>query len=83
MTPRDQVLAAVRELLGDKSRIARWAAIETLAVMKSVEDAPKIAAVRSGEKLAGYWGNDDSGKPEPTLGDRAKELSAKLTKGGK
>jgi hypothetical protein len=83
MQPREQVLAELRDLLNDKSRIARWVAIETLAAMKSVEDAPKIAAVKGGgDKLVGYWGDNPS-KPEPTLGQRAKELSAQLTKGGK
>ena len=83
LEPRDQVLASLRDLLGDKSLIARWVAIETLAAMKSVEDAPKIASVKGGgEKLVGYWG-DGSGKPEPTLGQRAKELSTQLGKPSK
>jgi hypothetical protein len=82
MSPRDQVLAAMRELLDDKSRVARWVAIETLGLMKSAEDAPRIAAVRSSDKLAGFWGGDPS-KPEPTLGQRAAEVSAQLQKGGK
>ncbi|HEY5944971.1 MAG TPA: hypothetical protein VIV40_05740, partial [Kofleriaceae bacterium] len=80
---RDQVLVALRDLLSSKSRVARWVAIETLAAMKSVEDAPKIASVKGGgEKLAGYWG-DGSGKPEPTLGQRAKELAKQLGKPSK
>ena len=83
MEPRDQVLAALRDLLGDKSRVARWVAIETLTAMKSVEDASKIASVKGGgEKLIGYWG-DGASKPEPTLGQRAKELSGQLTKPSK
>jgi hypothetical protein len=83
LEPRDQVLVALRDLLNDKSRVARWVAIESLAAMKSVEDAPKIAAVKGGgDKLIGYWG-DEPGKPEPTLGQRAKELSAQLTKASK
>jgi hypothetical protein len=83
LEPRGQVLVELRDLLGDKSRIARWVAIETLAAMKSVEDAPKIAAVKGGrEKLEGYWG-DATGKPEPTLGQRAKELAAALGKASK
>ena len=83
MQPREQVLAELRDLLNDKSRIGRWVAIETLAAMKSVEDAPKIAAVKGGgDKLDGYWGDNPS-KPEPTLGQRAKELSAQLTKPSK
>ena len=83
LEPRDQVLASLRDLLADKSLVARWVAIETLAAMKSVEDAPKIASVKGGgEKLVGYWG-DGASKPEPTLGQRAKELSGQLTKPSK
>jgi HEAT repeat protein len=83
LEPRDQVLVELRDLLGDKSRIARWVAIETLAAMKSVEDAPKIASVKGGgEKLEGFWG-DGSSKPVPTLGQRAKELATQLGKASK
>lgn len=85
MSPRDQVLAALRELLNDKGRVAKWVAIETLATMKSVEDAPKIAALaKNGDKLVGFFG-DQSGKDpserktDPTLGQRSKELAAQLT----
>lgn len=77
MTPRDQVLAELRDLLNDNSRMARWVAVETLAAMKSVEDAPKIAAVKGNEKLIGFWG-DGAAKPDPTLSQRAKELAAAL-----
>jgi hypothetical protein len=78
MQPRDQVLVEVRDLLDDKSRTARWVAIETLAAMKSVDDASKIASVKGGgDKLVGYWGSTGS-KPEPSLGQRAKELAAGL-----
>lgn len=83
MTPRPQVLATLRELLNDKGRIPRWVAVEGLAAMKSTEDAPRLAAVSSSEKLVGYWG-DQSGvdpkdrKADPTLGQRAKELAARL-----
>ena len=81
--PRDQVLVEVRDLLTDKSRVARWVAVETLAAMKSVEDAPKIASVKGGgDKLIGYWG-DRGGKPDPTLGQRAKELANELRKPSK
>jgi hypothetical protein len=78
MTPRDQVQAELRDLLNDKSRMARWVAVESLAAMKSVEDAPKIAAVKGGgDKLIGFWG-DGAAKPDPTLSQRAKELAAGL-----
>ena len=83
MSPRPQVLATLRELLNDRGRISRWVAVEGLAAMKSTEDAPRLAAVNSGEKLTGYWG-DQSGldpkdrKADPTLGQRAKDLAARL-----
>ncbi|MFT3700633.1 MAG: hypothetical protein QM831_46240 [Kofleriaceae bacterium] len=83
MTPRQQALDALRSLLDDKGRIPRWVAIEGLAAMKSVEDAPRLAAIKSSEKLVGFYG-DQSGvaaadrKADPTLGQRAKELAAQL-----
>src|SRR3569623_1199178 len=83
MSPRAQVLQTFRDLLTEKGRIPRWVAIEGLAAMKSTEDIPRLQAVNSGEKLVGYWG-DQSGvdakdrKPEPTLGQLAKELAARL-----
>jgi hypothetical protein len=77
LSPRDQVLAELRDLLGDKSRVARWVAIETLAAMKSVEDAPRIAGVKGPERLSGFWGQG-SDKPDPTLAARAKELATQL-----
>ena len=87
LTPRDQVLAAMRELLGDKNKIARWAAVETILAMRSAEDAPKLAAL-AGERevLVGFFG-DQSGvepkarKTDPTLGERAKEAAGQLTAG--
>lgn len=82
MSPRDAVLKEVRDLLGEKSKMARWVAIETLAAMTSVEDAPRIAAVKGSERLTGYWG-DGASKPEPTLGQRAKELADQLAKAPK
>jgi hypothetical protein len=79
MTPRDQVLAALHELLAQKSTIARWSAIEALAIMKSVEDKPRIAALSGAkDRLVGYWGEDAEGKTDPTLGQRAKELADQL-----
>jgi hypothetical protein len=85
MNPREQVLAVLRDLLSDKSRMARWVAVEALAAMKSKEDAARVAQVKGGEKLLGFWG-DQSGadpaarKPDPTLAQRAKELSEALQK---
>jgi len=80
LSPRDQVLVGLRDLLADKSKIARWVAIETLAEMKSTEDAPKIASVKGGgDRLVGYSG-EGGGKKDPSLGERAKELAASLGK---
>ena len=78
----DLTKAALRELLADKSTVARWVAIEALSAMKSVEDAPKIAALSgSKDKLVGYWGErNPENKPDPTLGQRAKELAEQLGK---
>jgi hypothetical protein len=79
MTPRAAVQDQLRGLLTDKSKMSRWIAIEALAEMKSVEDAPKIMALAgSHDRLTGYWGSDKS-KPDPTLGERAKELAGKLS----
>lgn len=85
MSPPDQVKAALRDLLENGGKLGKWVAIEALAAMKSTEDAPRIAAlVKSKERLSGYWG-DQSGvaakdrKADPTLGQRAKELSDQLS----
>ena len=79
----NESLGSINDLLTDKSRVARWVAVETLAAMKSVEDAPKIASVKGGgDKLIGYWG-DRGGKPDPTLGQRAKDLATELGKPSK
>jgi hypothetical protein len=81
LTPRDKVLTALRELVTDKSLVAKWVAIEAFAKLKSVEDAPKIAALTgSKDKLVGYWGDQSDKDPkdrktDPTLGQRAKELA--------
>jgi hypothetical protein len=78
MSPRDQVLAALRTLVGEKSTLGKWVAIEALAAMKSTDDAKAIAALGSShERLVGYWG-EEQGKDDPTLGQRAKELAASL-----
>ena len=78
MSQRDQVQAALRPLLDDKSTVVRWLAVEALAAIKSVEDAPRIAALSGkAERLTGFWG--ETGKPDPTLGQRAKELAEQLS----
>jgi hypothetical protein len=79
MTPRDQAQAAARALLGESSTVARWVGIEALGAMKAAEDAPRIAALASSrERLVGYWGERGEGKPDPTLGQRAREISTRL-----
>lgn len=83
MTPPAKVEEVLRGLLADKGRIPRWVAIEVLAAMKSTAAAPAIAAISSSEKLTGFWGNQSGvdpkdRKPDPTLGQRAKELAATL-----
>jgi hypothetical protein len=78
LTPREEVQMALRPLLEDKSTVVRWLTIEALAAIKSVEDAPRIAAFsHRTERLTGYWGG--TGKPDPTLGQRAKELAEQLS----
>jgi hypothetical protein len=79
MSPRTQVQDAARTLLTDKSTIAKWIGMETLAAMKATDDAPQVAALASSrERLIGYWGERGEGKVDPTLGQRAKELSSML-----
>ncbi len=86
MTPRDQVVAEARALLDSPSWVARWIGVEVLALVKAKDDAPRLAAM-SGDKakLAGYWGAQEGvaakdKKVDPTLGARATELAAALTK---
>jgi hypothetical protein len=77
--PHDRAHTAAQALLGERSTIARWLGIEALAAMKSAEDAPAIAGLASHrERLVGYWGEQGQGKAEPTLGERAKQVSATL-----
>jgi hypothetical protein len=79
MTPRDQVLAAARALLGERSTVAKWIGMEALTAMKSTEDAARIAALASSrDRLVGYWGERAEGREDPTLGQRARELSSEL-----
>jgi len=79
MTPRDQALAAARALLGESSTVARWVGVEALGAMKSSVDAPRIAALGlRRERLVGYWGERGDGKADPTLGERAREISTRL-----
>lgn len=84
MKPREQALVAVRELVADKSWVVRWVAVEALAAMDAKDDLARIAAVSSRDRLVGYWGDQSEVDPkdrkrEPTLGERARELAARLT----
>jgi hypothetical protein len=79
MTPRDQVLAAGRTLLTERSTVAKWVGMESLTALKSTDDADRIAALAtSRERLVGYWGERADGREDPTLGQRARELSSEL-----
>jgi hypothetical protein len=75
MSPKDQVVAALHDLLGSKRTIEKWVAIEALAAMKIPDENARIAKVSGNAKLTGYWGNQ-SDKPDPTLGQHAKELAS-------
>lgn len=75
MSPKDQVLAALHDLLNSKRTLDKWVAIEALAAMKIPEETARIGKVSGSEKLTGYWG-DGADKPDPTLGQHAKDLAA-------
>lgn len=81
---RDGFIAAARELLGSKSWVARWIAIETLGALSAKSEAAAVAALAKDKaKLAGYWGDQEElpkaeRKPEPTLGQRATEIAGTL-----
>lgn len=81
---KDALLTAARALTTHPSWVARWIAIEALAVLGGKAEAERIAALAKDKaKLNGYWG-DQSGLPKaqqkavPTLGQRAVELGASL-----
>jgi len=78
--PRDQAHAAALALLAEHATLARWLGVEALAAMKSTDDAAAIAGLAaSRDRLVGYWGEQGQGKVDPTLGDRAKQVSSTLT----
>jgi len=82
LAPRDRALEAARTLLTDRATVAKWVGMESLAAMKATADAPAIAGLaHHRERLIGFWGEQGQGKVEPTLGQRATQLSATL--GGK
>lgn len=77
--PRDRARTAALALLAEHATVARWLGVEALAVMKSTDDAPAIAGLAgSRDRLVGYWGERGEGKADPTLGDRAKQVSSTL-----
>jgi hypothetical protein len=85
---RDEIAAAARQMLGNRSWVARWIAIETLGQLGGKGDAELVARLsRDGARLEGYWGDDGlppaQRKPSPTLGARAAEIAAALRAGTK
>lgn len=87
LEPRAEVIAALRELAKRDGKLAKWIAIEALAVMASREDLPLVQSMSSDRrKLTGYWGDQSDvpakdRKAEPTLGERAVELVAEMQAG--
>jgi len=79
LPPHDRALAAARTLLTERATVAKWVGMEALAAMKATGDAPKISALANNrERLIGFWGERGQGKVDPTLGQRATQLSATL-----
>jgi hypothetical protein len=86
MTPPAQVAAAARELLAERSWVARWVGVEVLGKVGTAEDAAALEALgRDRSKLHGYWGDQarprGERKAEPTLGGRAVEVARRLRDG--
>jgi hypothetical protein len=83
---RDGFIEASRGLLGSKSWVARWIAVETLGVLSAKTEADRVAALAKDKtRLTGFWGDQEElpkaeRKPEPTLGQRAAEIAAALRK---
>jgi hypothetical protein len=85
---RDEIAAAARQMLGNRSWVARWIAIETLGQVGGKADAELVGKLaRDSARLEGYWGDDGlpakQRKPAPTLGQRASEIAAALRAGNK
>jgi hypothetical protein len=85
---RDEILTAARQMLSNRSWVARWIAIETLGQLGGKAEAEVVAKLgRDTAKLDGYWGDDAAPaaqrKPTPTLGARATEIAAALRAGTK
>lgn len=84
MGNRERWLEVARELVGSRSWVGRWIAIETIGVLESKADASLVAGLAADRaKLVGYWGDQTGSagserKAEPTLGQRAKEIAVSL-----
>jgi hypothetical protein len=80
-----KVAEQVRQLLTSQSWVARVTAVEVLGVMSAgketaAEDAKRIRAL-AGDRtvLKQWWGKEDGKKrPDPTLGQVAKEVAGRL-----
>ena len=85
---RDEIAAAARPMLTNRSWVTRWIAAETLGQLGTKADADLVAKLgRDSARLDGYWGDDGlpakQRKPTPTLGQRATEIAAALRAGTK
>lgn len=85
---KDEIANAARQMLTNRSWVARWIAIETLGQLGGPADAALVGKLaRDGARLNGYWGDDSlppgQRKPTPTLGARAAEVAAALKAGTK
>ena len=83
---KDEIAAAARQMLSNRSWVARWIAIETLGLVGGKADADLVAKLgRDSARLDGYWGDDGlparQRKPAMTLGARAAEIAAALRAG--
>jgi HEAT repeat protein len=85
---KDEIANAARQMLGNRSWVARWIAVETLGQLGAPADADVVAKLsKDSAKLEGYWGDDGlpakQRKPAMTLGTRAGEIAAALRAGTK
>ncbi len=76
--PKDQAAQAARDLLADKSWVARWIGVEALGRVGGKDDVARLQGLAKDRAvLHGYWG-EDSLKSAPTLGQRAAEVAKQL-----
>jgi len=80
-----KVAEQVRQLLSSQSWVARVTAIEVLGVMSAgkdsaAEDAKRIRALAGDRTVLKQWWGKEEGKkrPDPTLGQVAKEVAGRL-----